>query len=47
MCLPRCCRSLGWTRPTRRLAPGSFAVVIVDEFHHAAASSYRRWLDHL
>ena len=24
-----------------------FAVVIVDEFHHAAASSYRRWLDHL
>ena len=23
-----------------------FAVVIVDEFHHAAASSYRRWLDH-
>jgi hypothetical protein len=25
----------------------SFDVVIVDEFHHAAASSYRRWLDHL
>jgi superfamily II DNA or RNA helicase len=24
-----------------------FQVVIVDEFHHAAASSYRRWLDHL
>ena len=24
-----------------------FAVVIVDEFHHAAAASYRRWLDHL
>lgn len=24
-----------------------FAVVIVDEFHHAAATSYRRWLDHL
>jgi hypothetical protein len=24
-----------------------FKVVIVDEFHHAAASSYRRWLDHL
>jgi superfamily II DNA or RNA helicase len=24
-----------------------FAVLIVDEFHHAAASSYRRWLDHL
>lgn len=24
-----------------------FAVVIVDEFHHAAAASYSRWLDHL
>jgi hypothetical protein len=24
-----------------------FQVVIVDEFHHAAAASYRRWLDHL
>ena len=24
-----------------------FAVVIVDEFHHAAAASYTRWLDHL
>ncbi|QEY31436.1 DUF3427 domain-containing protein [Synechococcus sp. RSCCF101] len=24
-----------------------FEVVIIDEFHHAAASSYRRWLDHL
>ncbi len=29
------------------LAPGGFAVVIVDEFHHAAAASYGRWLDHL
>ena len=24
-----------------------FQVVIVDEFHHVAAASYRRWLDHL
>lgn len=24
-----------------------FEVVIVDEFHHAEAPSYRRWLDHL
>jgi hypothetical protein len=24
-----------------------FDVVIVDEFHHAAAASYTRWLDHL
>ncbi|MDM7936773.1 MAG: DUF3427 domain-containing protein [Cyanobium sp. CZS 48M] len=29
------------------LAPDTFAVVIVDEFHHAAASSYERWLTHL
>lgn len=29
------------------LDPAHFDVVIVDEFHHAAASSYRRVLDHL
>ena len=29
------------------LAPDHFDVVIVDEFHHAAAPSYRRLLDHL
>lgn len=29
------------------LPPGHFDVVIVDEFHHAAAASYRRVLDHL
>jgi superfamily II DNA or RNA helicase len=29
------------------LAPDSFDVVIVDEFHHAAAASYERWLRHL
>lgn len=29
------------------LAPDHFDVVIVDEFHHAAADSYRRVLDHL
>jgi len=29
------------------LAPDTFAVVIVDEFHHAAAASYERWLHHL
>lgn len=29
------------------LASETFAVVIVDEFHHAAASSYGRWLQHL
>lgn len=29
------------------LPPDHFDVVIVDEFHHAAAASYRRVLDHL
>ncbi len=29
------------------LTPRAFAVVIVDEFHHAEAPSYRRLLDHL
>lgn len=29
------------------LPPEHFDVVIVDEFHHAAASSYRRLLDHV
>ena len=29
------------------LAPDHFDVVIVDEFHHAAAASYRRLLDHV
>ncbi|MFM2072100.1 MAG: hypothetical protein RLZZ623_2363 [Actinomycetota bacterium] len=29
------------------LPPDHFDVVIVDEFHHAAATSYRRILDHL
>ena len=30
-----------------RVAPDAFDVVIVDEFHHAAAPTYRRLLDHL
>ena len=30
-----------------RLDPGRFDVVIVDEFHHAAASTYTALLDHL
>lgn len=29
------------------LAPDHFDVVVIDEFHHAAATSYRRVLDHL
>jgi superfamily II DNA or RNA helicase/HKD family nuclease len=34
-------------RDLAEIPAGRFAVVIVDEFHHAAAASYRRWLDHL
>ena len=30
-----------------KLDPAAFDVVIVDEFHHAAAPTYRRLLDHL
>ena len=29
------------------LAPDTFDVVIVDEFHHAASANYERWLRHL
>jgi superfamily II DNA or RNA helicase/HKD family nuclease len=31
----------------QRIAPDHFDVVIVDEFHHSAASTYRRLLNHL
>jgi superfamily II DNA or RNA helicase len=30
-----------------RIPPGHFDVVVVDEFHHAQAPTYRRLLDHL
>ena len=30
-----------------KIAPEAFDVVVVDEFHHAEAESYRRLLDHL
>ena len=30
-----------------RMRPDAFDVVVVDEFHHAAAPTYRRLLDHL
>lgn len=32
---------------TEHLDPGHFDVVIVDEFHHAAAPSYKRLLEHV
>jgi superfamily II DNA or RNA helicase/HKD family nuclease len=31
----------------QNIAPGAFDVVVVDEFHHAAANSYDRLLNHL
>ncbi|MFC6851461.1 DUF3427 domain-containing protein [Aquipuribacter hungaricus] len=31
----------------QRLAPDQFEVVVVDEFHHAGAATYRRLLEHL
>ncbi|MEV6490318.1 DUF3427 domain-containing protein [Actinoplanes sp. NPDC051633] len=34
-------------RPLEDLAPDHFDVIIVDEFHHAAAPSYRVIMDHL
>src|SRR5262249_29179791 len=33
--------------PLDAVAPDRWDVVIVDEFHHAEASSYERWLSHL
>jgi len=35
------------SRELWRLAPERFRYVVVDEFHHAAAASYRRLLDHV
>ena len=35
------------TRELWRRPPDEFAYVVVDEFHHAAAPSYRRLLDHV
>ena len=32
---------------TRRIAPDTFDVVVIDEFHHAAAATYDRLLNHL
>lgn len=29
------------------IPPGAFDVVVIDEFHHASAATYRRLLDHL
>lgn len=39
-------QTLGKAEPLKRFAPQHFDYVVVDEFHHAAASTYRRVLAH-
>lgn len=39
-------QTLGKRHHLRRFAPDHFDYIVVDEFHHAAADSYRRLLDH-
>lgn len=38
--------TLGRSPHLRRFAPDAFDYIVVDEFHHAAAASYRGLLDH-
>ncbi|MFN5915211.1 MAG: DEAD/DEAH box helicase, partial [Planctomycetota bacterium] len=39
-------QTLGRSEHLSRFAPEAFDYIVVDEFHHAAASTYRRLLDH-
>ena len=39
-------QTLGRARHLERFAEDAFDYIIVDEFHHAAASTYRRLIDH-
>ena len=39
-------QTLGRTRHLGQFAPDAFDYIIVDEFHHAAAATYRRLIDH-
>ncbi|MFM8402702.1 MAG: DEAD/DEAH box helicase family protein, partial [Pirellula sp.] len=39
-------QTLGRSEHLDRFAPEAFDYIVVDEFHHAAASTYRRLLDH-
>ncbi|MCO6455378.1 MAG: DEAD/DEAH box helicase family protein [Pirellulaceae bacterium] len=39
-------QTLGQTRHLDQFAPGSFDYIVVDEFHHASARTYRRLIDH-
>lgn len=40
-------QTLGQTQHLERFAPAHFDYVVIDEFHHAAAPTYRRLLQHL
>lgn len=40
-------QSMGRPEQLRRWNPDHFDIVVVDEFHHAEAATYRRILDHL
>lgn len=40
-------QTLGQSRHLERFPPDHFDYVVVDEFHHAAAPTYRRLLQHL
>jgi superfamily II DNA or RNA helicase len=39
-------QTIGRTKHLRRFAPDAFDYIVVDEFHHASAASYRGLLDH-
>lgn len=39
-------QTLGRPEHLSRFAPGNFDYLVIDEFHHAAAASYRRLIDH-
>lgn len=39
-------QTLGKTDHLRRFAPEAFDYIIVDEFHHASAATYRRLIEH-
>ena len=39
-------QTLGRSEHLKRFSPDAFDYIVVDEFHHAAASTYRRLLDH-
>jgi len=39
-------QTLGRVRHLQRFTPETFDYIVVDEFHHAAARTYRRLIDH-